>query len=165
MATKKTAATKKSAAPAKKAPAKAKQGTKAKAAEQQTAAETSPKAPRYSSNVTGVVVATATLRHVRISVQKARLVLGLIRGKEVERAIDTLRFTPKKGARLIVKLLESAVSNAREKGGVDIDKLLVTGCWADPGSTMKRFMPRARGMATPILKRSSHITVVLGERA
>jgi len=119
---------------------------------------------KYTPNVQGDVVATATLRHVRISPQKARLVLGLIRGKEVERALDILRFTPKKGARLVSKLLKSAVSNAREKGGVDVDALLVTGCWADTGRTMKRFMPRARGMATPILKRSSHITLVLGAR-
>jgi large subunit ribosomal protein L22 len=119
---------------------------------------------KYSPNIQGEVVASATLRHVRISPQKARLVLGLIRGKEVERALDILRYTPKKGARLVSKLLKSAVSNAREKGGVDLDSLLVTGCWADTGRTMKRFMPRARGMATPILKRSSHITLVLGAR-
>ena len=121
-------------------------------------------AVRYKSNVKGEVIASATLKDVRISPQKARLVLGLIEGKEVERALDILRFSPKKGSRLVSKLLQSAISNAREKGSVDVDSLLISGCWADPGGTMKRYMPRARGMATPILKRSSHITLVLGAR-
>jgi large subunit ribosomal protein L22 len=121
-------------------------------------------AEKFKSNVKGEAFASATLRHVRISPQKVRLVLGLIRGKEVDRALDILRFAPKKGAEIVSKLLKSAVSNAREKGSVDVDELLVSACWADPGRTMKRYMPRARGMATPILKRSSHITLVLGAR-
>ncbi len=121
-------------------------------------------AEKFKSNVGSEALASATLRHVRISPQKVRLILGLIEGKEVDRALDILQFAPKKGAQIVSKLLKSAISNAREKGSVDLDELLVSGCWADPGRTMKRFMPRARGMATPILKRSSHITLVLGAR-
>jgi large subunit ribosomal protein L22 len=75
-----------------------------------------------------------------------------------------LQYSPKKGARLIEKLLSSAVANAREHQGADIDRLWVTGAWASEGRKMKRFMPRSRGSADQIEKRSSHITVVVGER-
>ncbi len=108
--------------------------------------------------------ATATLMHTRISAQKARLVLGLIRNKQVEPALRVLQYSPKKAARLVEKLLNSAVANAREHEGADIDRLWVTGAWANEGRTMKRFMPRSRGSADEIKKRSSHITVVVGER-
>ena len=109
-------------------------------------------------------IASATLRHVRLSPQKARLVLNLIKGKQVEPALQILRFSPTKGARFIEKLLRSAIVNAREVGGADVDKLWVTQGWVGAGRTIKRFMPRARGSANQILKRSSHITVVVGER-
>lgn len=109
-------------------------------------------------------VGSATARRARISPQKARLVVNLIRGKGVEDAVNTLRFLPKKGARITEKLLQSAIMNAKEANGADVDRLWVAKVTVDAGPTMKRFMPRAQGRATPIRKRSSHITVVLGEK-
>ncbi len=107
-------------------------------------------------------LATAKLRHTRISPQKARLVLGLIRGKQIEPAMNILAFNRTKGAKLMHKLLQSAVANAQEKGGIDVDDLWVTGGYVDMGKVMKRFIPRAQGRATPIRKPSSHITIELG---
>ena len=107
-------------------------------------------------------VASATLRHVRISPQKARLVIDLVRGKQVDPALNILRFSKNKGAKLAYGVLMSAVANAKEKAGVDVDKLWVTGGNVDMGRTIHRYMPRARGMATPIRKRSSHITFEVG---
>ena len=109
--------------------------------------------------------ASATLRHARMSAQKARLVINLVRGKQVEPALQILQYSPKKGSALVEKLLRSAIANARERAGLDVDKLWVTGGWVNEGPTMKRFMPRARGSADQIRKRSSHITVVVGEKA
>lgn len=106
----------------------------------------------------------ATLRHARLSAQKARLVINLVKGKQIEPALQILQFSPKKGAVLIEKLLRSAIANAREQKGLDVDKLWVTGGWVNEGPTMKRFMPRARGSADKIRKRSSHITVTVGEK-
>ena len=108
--------------------------------------------------------ASATLRHARISAQKARLVLGLIRNKQVEPALRVLQFSPKKAARMVEKLLMSAVANAREHKGADMDRLWITGAWVNEGRTMKRYMPRSRGSADMLKKRSSHITVVVGEK-
>lgn len=107
-------------------------------------------------------VASATLRHVRIPPQKVRLVLDLVKGKQLEPALNAVQFHPTKGGRLVYKLLRSAMANAQEKGGVDVDQLWVTGGHVDMGKTMRRFLPRAQGRATPIRKRSSHITIQLG---
>ena len=112
----------------------------------------------------GTVVSKAVLRGIRMSPQKARLVIDLIRGKAVEDAINILRFLPKKGAKLAQKLLESAIHNAKEQKGSDIDRLFVQSAFVDCGQITKRYMPRAQGRANVISKRTSHITVHLGEK-
>ncbi len=109
-------------------------------------------------------VASATLRHIRMSPRKARLIVDLIRGKQVEPALAMLKFSPKKGAKLAHKLLQSAIANAREQAQADVDALWITKSWVDEGRTMKRFMPAAHGRATPIRKRSAHMTIVIGEK-
>ena len=111
------------------------------------------------------VVARATLRDVRMSPRKARLVLNLIKGKEVDTALRLLQHNPKRIAKIMKKLLESAVANARENTSVDVDDLLVSGGSVDMGKTLRRFLPRAQGRATRIRKRSAHITLLLGEKA
>jgi len=108
--------------------------------------------------------AKALARYIRISPQKARLVADLVRGKSVEYAINTLRFMPKKGARLLKKVIESAVANASQNEGIDVDTLYVKSIFIDGGPMLKRMSPRAQGRATRILKRTSHITVVLDEQ-
>jgi large subunit ribosomal protein L22 len=105
----------------------------------------------------------AKLRFTRIAPRKARLVADLIRGKRSEEAVSILTFTPKAAARIIIKLLRSAIANADQKK-VDVDHLYVKTIMVDQGPTMKRFMPRALGRATTIRKRTSHITIVLDER-
>lgn len=103
----------------------------------------------------------AVLRHYRMSATKARQVLDLVRGREVDRAHEILRATPREGARVVAKVLESAVSNARNNEGLDPDELYVSACYADEGVTVKRFRPRARGRATRVRKRTCHITVIV----
>lgn len=100
----------------------------------------------------------------RISPQKARLVADQIRGKSVDQALELLTFSNKKAAELIKKVLESAIANAEHNEGADIDDLCVAKIFVDEGPTMKRIMPRAKGRADRILKRSSHITVVVADR-
>ncbi|MGQ9660120.1 MAG: 50S ribosomal protein L22 [Thermochromatium sp.] len=107
--------------------------------------------------------AVATHRYARISAQKARLVADLIRGKPVEEALNTLSFTPKKGAAIIKKVLESAIANAEHNEGADIDDLKVAAIQVNEGPTMKRIMPRAKGRANRIKKRTSHITLTVAE--
>jgi large subunit ribosomal protein L22 len=105
----------------------------------------------------------AILRNVRVSPRKARLVVDLVRGKPVSTALDMLRVTNKKTAPMLKKLIHSAMANAVEKATVNIDRLIVSEVFVDAGVTLKRFMPRAQGRATPIRKRSSHITIKLRE--
>lgn len=107
--------------------------------------------------------AVARARYIRVSPQKARLVVDLVRGKTAQEALHILAFTRKAAARTVKKLLESAIANATHKGNIDVDTLYVKGIWVDPGPTWKRFQPRAMGRATRIRKRTSHITVVLDE--
>jgi large subunit ribosomal protein L22 len=109
-------------------------------------------------------VASATLRSIRMSPRKARLVIDLIRGKQVEPALAILKFSPKKGAKIAYKLLQSAIANAREQARADVDRLWITKSWVDEARTLKRYMPAAHGRALPIRKRASHITIVLGEK-
>lgn len=112
--------------------------------------------------------AKAKLRLARVSPQKARLVADLVRGLDVGEAIDVLSFTRKKSAPMIKRLIESAVANAehsasRDNTHLDVDDLVIQQINVDQGPTLRRFRPRARGMATRIQKKTSHITVVVGE--
>ncbi|WP_053979663.1 50S ribosomal protein L22 [Marinagarivorans algicola] len=100
----------------------------------------------------------------RISAQKARLVADQIRGMGVEEALELLTFSTKKGAALIKKVLESAIANAEHNEGADVDELKVSTIFVDEGITMKRIMPRAKGRADRILKRSCHITVKVADQ-
>lgn len=107
----------------------------------------------------------ASQSHVRISAQKARLVCDQIRGKRVDQALSVLEFTPKKAAKLIAKVLRAGIANAENNKGLDVDALIVKSIEVGPAPTAKRFLPRAQGRATPLLKRTSHITIVLDEKA
>ncbi|RMG29852.1 MAG: 50S ribosomal protein L22 [Gammaproteobacteria bacterium] len=106
---------------------------------------------------------SARLRNVRISPQKCRLVADQIRGMPVEKALQVLMFSPKKGARIVRKVLESAIANAEHNEGADIDELKVAAIYVDEGPMYKRWRPRAKGRANRILKRTSHITVTVGD--
>ncbi|RVU81538.1 50S ribosomal protein L22 [Leucothrix sargassi] len=106
---------------------------------------------------------SANLRFARISPQKCRLVADQVRGMPVEQALELLTFSPKKGAAIIKKVLNSAIANAEHNEGADIDELSVTKIYVDQGPTMKRIMPRAKGRADRIIKRTSHITLVVGD--
>lgn len=100
--------------------------------------------------------------NARISAQKCRLVADLIRGKDVAQAISILTFSPKKGADLIKKVLESAIANAEHNEGVDIDDLKVTTIFVDKGPSLKRFQARAKGRGNRIEKQTCHISVTVG---
>ena len=102
--------------------------------------------------------------YVRISPQKVRLVCDQIRGKRVEEAMAVLEFTPRKGAKLVAKVLRSGIANAENNQSLDVDTLFVKRIEVGPGPTLKRFLPRAQGRATPLLKRTSHITIVLDQK-
>ena len=106
--------------------------------------------------------AKAILRSSRISPQKARLVADQVRGMPVARALDLLKFSDKKAAHIIYKVLYSATSNAENNNGADVDELKVATIMVDEGPILKRFMARAKGRGTRISKRTSHITVVVG---
>jgi large subunit ribosomal protein L22 len=106
----------------------------------------------------------ATHRYARIAPRKARLILDLIRGRDVEDALALLKFSKKRAAVLVDKVVRSAVANAGEQEA-DTGALYVKEAWADPGPTMKRFMPKDRGKAYNIMKRTSHLVVEVDERA
>lgn len=107
--------------------------------------------------------AEAKVRYVRLSAQKARLVADQIRGLQVEQAINLLVFSPKKGAGIIKKILESAIANAEHNEGADVDELRVAKVQVNEGPTMKRIRARAKGRASRIFKRTSHISVTVAE--
>lgn len=102
--------------------------------------------------------------HARSSAQKIRLVADLVRGKPVAQALNILTFNNKKASALVKKVLQSAIANAEHNDGSDIDDLKVSKIFVDSGSSMKRTMPRAKGRADRILKRTSHITVVVSDK-
>jgi len=108
--------------------------------------------------------AKSIARYVRISPRKARLVIDLIRGKSVEEAFSILRFTPRAASPIIEKVLASAVANAEHNHNLDTTRLVVKKAYVNEGPTLKRYMPRAMGRASKINKRTSHITVVVGEK-
>ena len=105
----------------------------------------------------------ATLRGVRLSAQKGRLVADMIRGLPVDRALNVLAFSPKKGARIVKKVLESAIANAEHNEGADIDELKVTTIYVDKADTLRRFTARAKGRGNVISKQSCHIHLVVGD--
>jgi large subunit ribosomal protein L22 len=107
---------------------------------------------------------SAKLSSARLSPRKTRLVVDMVRGKEIQTALNILRFTPQPSARLVAKLLSSAVANAEQKGVSDVDRLYVKSIYVDGGAVLKRFLPRAMGRASKIRKPTSHITVVLAEK-
>ena len=104
---------------------------------------------------------SATLRHARLSPQKARLVADQVRGMPVERAIELLNFSKRKAAAILKKVLESAIANAEHNEGIDIDELRVGAVEVNQGPTFRRFRARARGRAGRITKRTSHITLTV----
>ena len=108
--------------------------------------------------------AKATLKYARISPRKVKIVLDLIRGKDVGVAMAILQNTPKSASEYLIKLLGSAVANAENNFGMDASNLYVSECFVCPGPTLKRIMARAKGSADRILKRTSHVTIVVKER-
>ena len=108
--------------------------------------------------------AKAVARTVRIAPRKARLVVDLIRGKQVGEAVAILNHTPKAASPIVEKLLKSAIANAEHNYEMDVNNLVVAQVFVDEGPTMKRFRPRAQGRASAINKRTSHITIVLSEK-
>ncbi len=109
-------------------------------------------------------LAKAVLRHVRISPRKLRLSLDMVKGQQVDQALQMLQFNPRKGSAIVAKLLRSAISNAKERQSADVDRLWVSGGSVTDGPVMMRYMPAAHGRATPVRKRSSHITILLDQK-
>ena len=108
--------------------------------------------------------AKAVAKYVRIAPRKVRVVMNLVRGKSVAEAFAILKFTPKAGADVIEKVLKSAVANAENNFDMNVDKLYISSAYVDQGPTLKRIHPRSRGQAFSILKRTSHVPVVVSER-
>ena len=107
--------------------------------------------------------ARAILRYARISPQKIRRIVDAVKGKPVEEGLDTLRYMPQKAAGIVEKIVRAAVANADQDPDIDVDALVIGNITADPGPMLKRLRERARGRATRIFKRTSHITVILTE--
>ena len=108
--------------------------------------------------------ARAYVKHIRITPRKVKIVCDLIRGKSISEAAAILMNTPKAASEPLIKLLKSAIANAENNFHMDGSKLYVSECFVTPGPTMKRLMPRAKGSADRILKRTSHVTIVVAER-
>lgn len=108
--------------------------------------------------------ARAEAKYVRISPRKVNYICKEIRGKNVDEALTILAFTPKKGAKILRDVLLSAIANAENNLSLDRETLVVSKCWANDGPTMKRWRPKAKGAAYPILKRTSHIGVIVSEK-
>ena len=108
--------------------------------------------------------AKAYLKYARISPRKVKIVLDLIRGKDAGVAMGILKNTPKSASEYLIKLLKSAIANAEHNFNMDVSRLYVSECFVCPGPTLKRIMPRAKGSADRILKRTSHVTLAVKER-
>ena len=108
--------------------------------------------------------AKAVAKYVRVSPRKARIVVDKIRGKEVVDALDILRFNERAISEVVSKVVASAAANAEHKYGVRSENLVVKAAYVDEGPTMKRYRPRAKGSASPIMKRTSHITIIVATR-
>jgi large subunit ribosomal protein L22 len=106
----------------------------------------------------------ATLKFAKLSAQKARLIADLIRGLPVDRALEILKFHPRKAAALLKKILDSAIANAENNAGADVDMLRVSSVYVNEGPSLKRMMPRAKGRSNRICKQTCHITVMVSER-
>ncbi|MBW1989482.1 MAG: 50S ribosomal protein L22 [Deltaproteobacteria bacterium] len=107
----------------------------------------------------------ATAKYMRISPRKVRRVADVVKGKPVEAGLNTLKFMPQKAAAMVSKVIQSALANAESQTNMDVDSLVIKNIYADQGPTLKRWRPRAQGRVGRILKRTSHITVVLDERS
>ncbi len=105
----------------------------------------------------------AVLKNLRIAPRKVRLVVNLVKGKPVQYALELLKNTNKRSAPIVAKMIVSAIANATNKATVDVDRLIVSEGFVDGGTSLKRWLPRAQGRATPIQKRTSHITIKLKE--
>jgi large subunit ribosomal protein L22 len=124
-----------------------------------------PAPPRGRADRRGMMEARATARYVRVSPRKIRQLVDEVRGTDVGRALDMLDYASRPVAKTVSKLIRSAVANAvNMEGRVEVDDLYVKELTVGDGPRLKRWVPRARGRATPIIKRSSHITVVVAER-
>ena len=108
--------------------------------------------------------AIATAKYIRMSPRKVRQVIDLVRGKDVDEALTILKFTPKSASEVVSKVVKSAAANAENNFNMDKDELYVAEAYVDPGPTLKRLLPRMRGMADRILKRTCHVTVIVRER-
>jgi len=108
---------------------------------------------------------SATAKRLRLSAQKARLVVDLVRGKPVSEALNVLTFSTKKGADIVRKVLESAIANAENNEAADVDDLVISEVFVNEGFTLKRIQPRAKGRADRISKRTCHITVRVSDQA
>lgn|SRR5574341_1674993 len=107
---------------------------------------------------------TARTKYTRITPRKVKIVIEMVRGKRVEDALNILDVTRKAASRIVGKLVRSAVANASRRGDIDVDTLFIKGITVGPGPTLKRFRPAPMGRATPVKKRTSHISVILGEK-
>ena len=105
----------------------------------------------------------AVAKYMRISPRKVRVLIDSIKGKSAENGLDHVKFMPQKGAKMLEKLIRSAVANADQNPNIDVDSLVIRNIYVDQGPTLKRFRARARGRGSRILKRTSHITVILAE--
>jgi large subunit ribosomal protein L22 len=110
------------------------------------------------------MIAKAKARYIRVTPRKARLVIDLIRGRYADEALNVLRFTPKRAAKTVAKVLKSAMANAEQSADVNVDNLFISKATVDGGPSLKRFRPAPMGRAMKILKRTSHITIELDEK-